>query len=304
MSDLPERPAADATADRLTVPLPDGAELAVLHWPGPAGAPLAVVWPALGVRARFYRRFAGALAARGLGVAVVDLRGYGDSRPRPDSSARYGYHELATVDYPAVFGALRERAPGSAVFLLGHSIGGLIGLMYAARNPSELDGMLLVAAGTPRFRTYPGLTGLIPLLGTNTIAGVARLRGYWPGDVLRFAGRQSRVLVGDWARMARTGRYRPAGADVDYEQLIADLRLPVLAVSVGNDLLAPPGAVDALCGLLRGAEVSRWHHADRLSHTAWANRPEPIAREIGHWIDSTLVGKPWHAPTGDDDAVS
>lgn len=304
MSDRSERPAADAVADRLTVPLPDGAELTVLHWPGPAGAPLVVVWPALGVRARFYRRFAGALAAHGLGVAVADLRGYGDSRPRPDSSARYGYHELATVDYPAVFGALRERAPGSAVFLLGHSIGGQIGLMYAARNPSELDGVLLVAAGTPHFRTYPGLTGLIPLLGTNAVAGVARLRGYWPGDVLRFAGRQSRVLVGDWARMARTGRYRPTGADVDYEQLVADLRLPVLAVSVGNDLLAPPGAVDALCGLLRGAEVSRWHHNERLSHTAWANRPEPIAREIGRWIHSTLAGKPWHGPGGDSDAVS
>ncbi|WP_406197949.1 alpha/beta fold hydrolase [Kitasatospora sp. NBC_01560] len=284
--------------------LPDGAELAVLHWPGPAGAPLVVVWPAIGVRARFYRRFAAALAAHGPGVAVVDLRGQGDSRPRPDSSARYGYHELATVDYPAVFGALRERAPGSAVFLLGHSIGGQIGLMYAAGNPAELDGILLVAAGTPHFRSYPGPTALIPLLGTHAVAAVARLRGYWPGDVLGFAGRQSRVLVGDWARMARSGRYRPAGTGIDYEQLIADLRLPVLAVSVGNDLLAPPGAVDALCGLMPGAAVSRWHHAERLSHTAWANRPEPIAREIGRWIDTTLAGKPWPGPAGDSHAVS
>lgn len=304
MSDRTDETSAGATAERLTVELPDGAELAVHHWPGPRAAPLVVVWPALGVRARFYRRFAAALAEHGLGVAVVDLRGYGDSRPRPDASARYGYHELATVDYPAVFGALRERAPGSAVFLLGHSIGGQIGLMYAARNPDDLDGVLLVAAGTPYFRTYPGLTGLIPLLGTNTVAGVARLRGYWPGDLLRFAGRQSRVLVGDWARMARTGRYRPAGADVDYEGLIAALRLPVLAVSVGNDLLAPPGAVDALCGLLRSAEVSRWHHGERLSHTAWANKSEPIAAEISRWIGSTLVEKPWNGPGGDGNAVS
>ncbi|GAA3308527.1 alpha/beta hydrolase family protein [Streptomyces cinereospinus] len=304
MSDRSGRPAADTGADRLTVSLPDGADLAVLHWPGQVGEPLVVVWPALGVRARFYRRFAAALAAHGLGVAVADLRGQGNSLPRPNSSARYGYHELATVDYPAVVGALRERAPGSPVFLLGHSIGGQIGLMYAARNPSSLDGVLLVAAGTPHFRSYPGLTGLIPLLGTNTVAAVARLRGYWPGDVLRFAGRQSRVLVADWARMARTGRYRPAGADVDYEQLIAGLGLPVLAVSVGGDLLAPASAVDALCRLLPGAEVSRRHHAERLSHTAWANRPEPIAREIGSWIDSTLAGKPWTGPTGDDDEVS
>ncbi|RDG34863.1 alpha/beta fold hydrolase [Streptomyces corynorhini] len=276
--------------------MPDGAVLAVRHWPGPAKAPLVVVWPALGVRARYYRRFAAALVAHGLGVAVVDLRGYGDSLPRPDSSARYGYHELATVDFPAVFGALRERAPGSPVFLLGHSIGGQIGLMYAARNPADVAGILLVAAGTPHFRTYPGVSGLIPLLGTNTVAAVARLRGYWPGDVLRFAGRQSRVLVGDWARMARTGRYRPVGADIDYEELIAAVRLPVLAVSVGGDLLAPPGAVDALCGLLRGATVSRWHHGERLGHTGWANRSAPIAAEIRRWIGGTLKAHPSGEP--------
>lgn len=283
-----ERPDESAAADRLTVTLRDGAELAVHHWPGAPGEPLVVVWPALGVPARFYRRFATTLVAQGLGVAVVDLRGHGDSRPRPDASARYGYHELATVDYPAAFTALRERAPGSPVLLLGHSLGGQIGLMYAARNPAALDGILLVAAGTPHFRAYPGLTGLIPLLGTGIVAGVAAVRGYWPGDVLRFAGRQSQVLMSDWARMARTGRYRPAGADVDYEELIATLRLPVLAVSVGGDTLAPPGAVDALCGLLRAADVSRWHLDERLGHMAWARRSEPIATEIVRWIGKTL----------------
>ncbi|MFG2127158.1 alpha/beta fold hydrolase [Streptomyces sp. NPDC048751] len=302
---MSDRPDDTAEAERLTVTLPDGAELAVHHWPGAPGEPLVVVWPALGVRARFYRRFATTLKAEGLGVAVADLRGHGDSRPRPDASARYGYHDLATVDYPAVFAALRERAPGSPVFLLGHSLGGQIGLMYAARNPADLDGVLLVAAGTPHFRTYPGLTGLIPLLGTGIVAGVARVRGYWPGDVLRFAGRQSRVLVADWARMARTGRYRPTGADVDYEELIAALRLPVLAVSVEGDTLAPRDAVDALTGLLRGAEVTRWHHGERLSHMAWANRSQPIAAEIGRWIGKTRTGQSWHAPSGGDgDAVS
>ncbi|MFE2940676.1 alpha/beta fold hydrolase [Streptomyces sp. NPDC059255] len=304
MGDRSDEPPAGAGSVRLTVTLPDGAALAVHHWPAPAGRPLVVVWPALGVRARFYRPFATALAAHGLGVAVTDLRGYGDSLPRPDASARYGYHELATVDCPAVVAALRERAPGSPVFLLGHSIGGQIGLMYAARRPADLAGILLVAAGTPYFRAYPPPTGLIPLLGTNTVAAVARLRGYWPGDVLGFAGRQSRVLVGDWARMARTGRYRPAGADVPYEELIAALRLPVLAVSVGGDRLAPPGAVDALCALLRGADVTRRHHGERLGHTGWVRRSEPIAAGIGRWIGDTLTAPPWNGPGGDGDEVS
>ena len=82
------------------------------------------------------------------------------------------------------------------------------------------------------------------------------------------------------------------------------LRRNVRQVSVGNDLLAPPGAVDALCGLLRSADVSRWHHGERLSHAAWVNQPEPIAAGISRWIDSTVTGKPWHGPGGEGDAVS
>ncbi len=269
--------------ERLEVRLPNGASLAVDYFAGSDGAPVAIILPALGVTARVYHRFAAALNSRGLGVAVMDLRGTGDSVPRVDASARYGYQDVATVDLPAVVSAVRQRTPGSPLVFVGHSLGGQIAPMYAARWPQELAGLALVAAGTPHFRAYRGLGGLTPLLGTSAIAGIARVRGYWPGDRLGFAGRQSRVLVADWARLARTGRYRPNGADVDYERLMVRLELPVLAISVGGDRLAPPTAVDALLSLMPSARVTRRHHDASRGHIGWTAHSEPIADLIASW---------------------
>jgi predicted alpha/beta hydrolase len=288
---VPPQPAAP---ERLEVALPAGDRLAVDYLSGPDGAPVAVVLPALGVPARVYRRFAAALNARALGVAVVDLRGTGDSVPRVDASARHGYHELATVDLPAILNALRRQAPASPLVIVGHSLGGQLAPMYAARFPEELAGLVFVAAGTPHFRAYRGLGGLTPLLGTSAVAGIARVRGYWPGDRLRFAGRQSRVLVADWARLARTGRYRMSGADVDYERLMAQLDLPVLAISVGGDRLAPPTAVDALLGLLPRVRVTRHHHGGSSGHVGWLADSALIADLIAGWVTG-LVQAPGSA---------
>ena len=63
----------------------------------PADGPPVVVWPAMGVPAGYYRRFALALRDSGLHVAVADLRGTGSSTPRPGRGSRYGYADLGTV---------------------------------------------------------------------------------------------------------------------------------------------------------------------------------------------------------------
>ncbi len=51
-------------------------------YPDPGG-PLALLLPAMGVPARYYRPFAAHLHGNGLAVVVADLRGTGDSTPPP-----------------------------------------------------------------------------------------------------------------------------------------------------------------------------------------------------------------------------
>jgi predicted alpha/beta hydrolase len=281
---------------RWEVPLPaydgDGPRRIVTQLTEPTGAPRAVVliWPAMAVKASYYAPFRAQLAELGIASVTADLRGQGESGPRPDRRSRHGYHELASRDWPALVAAARERfGAGVPLYLMGHSIGGQISVLYAAREPKGVDGLIFVAAGSVDFRGFPGAAGLRVLLSTQLAAVIARLWGYFPGHRLGFAGRQPAPLIRDWARIARTGRFRPSGADMVYEEEFASIRLPVLAVSVAGDTLAPPTAVDRLCAVLPSAVVERWHFepdgGGRVDHVRWARKGAPIAARIRAWAD-------------------
>ena len=141
-----------------------GTDRLALHvYPDPGG-PAVVVWPAMGVPARYYRRFAADLHAAGLAVVVADLRGTGDSTPPPGRSARYGYADLVS-DVAAVQEALKERLDGRRTSLLGHSLGGQLCVLHLALAESPaVDALVLVAVGLPYWRTYPGARrfGVLP----------------------------------------------------------------------------------------------------------------------------------------------
>ncbi|GAA2260176.1 alpha/beta fold hydrolase [Streptomyces atrovirens] len=257
----------------------------------PAGPRRAVIviWPALGVDASYYDLFGERLAALGIAAVAVDLRGQGASRPRPGRGTRHGYHELASRDWPAVLDAVRDRfGPGVPLYPLGHSIGGQVSVLHLARGTEAVDGLLLVAAGSVDFRGFRGAARYRVLASTQLVALVSAVWGFWPGHRLGFGGRQPARLMRDWARICRTGRFAPAGADFDYEAHLGEVTLPVLAVSVAGDHLAPAGAVDRLCAKLPAAEVERWHYrpdgGERVDHVRWARRGAAIAERISGWL--------------------
>ncbi|WP_050670977.1 alpha/beta hydrolase family protein [Luteipulveratus halotolerans] len=274
----------------MQVPLPDGSQLEVtLTEVDDAGAPVLIVWPAFGAKARFYGQLARALAARGIASAVVEWRGQGGSTPRVDRDASFGYHDLASVDAPAVTAAVRAARPHSPLVLLGHSLGGHVSTLYATTHPGEVDGLILVGSASPYFRGY-GWTG-IPrsYIGTSFMALTSRVVGYWPGDRLKFWGRQSTVLIRDWSRLSRTGRWQPAGADVDYENAMETAQLDVLTISIEGDPLAPVKAVHALTDRLRSARVTSWHSARRVGHIQWVRNHDEILDRIEQWLKVTVA---------------
>ncbi len=169
------------------------------------------------------------------------------------------------VDLPAMLEVVHERFLDSTPYLLGHSMGGQLGALYAARNPGRLGGLVLVAAGTPYYRHHAGIRGPGLLLGSAAMSITASIAGFWPGDRLDVAGfgRQSRQLISDWARLARSGRFEPRDADVDYEQRLAELSLPVLSVTVEGDDLTPVAAARHLLDLVRADAFRTDHFLDQ-----------------------------------------
>lgn len=247
--------------------------------------PVFVLVPGLGIPAGYYEPVAAELAGRGFDAAICELRGQGDSRPRPSRHSRYGYQELVSVDFPAMFGAVRDRFPDRTPFLIGHSLGGQLGVLYAARVRGRLGGMVVIAAGIPFHRGY-GQRGAGVLVGAAALSATANLVGFWPGDRLDVGGfgRQSRVLVADWARSARTGRLEPTGADIDYGERIARLTLPVLAITLAADELVPPAAVEHLLATLPRAGITRWTPPTAFGHNEWIQRPTDVVDRIIRWL--------------------
>ncbi|AQA25965.1 alpha/beta hydrolase fold family protein [Rhodococcus sp. MTM3W5.2] len=272
--------------DTIPIQMPDGTTIAVRLFAGREAAPVVVIFPGLGVPGGFYDPVAEALVAQGFNAAVGELRGQGDSRPRPGADSSYGYQELASVDYPATFEVVRERFPDSTPYLLGHSMGGQLGVMYAARARGKLGGLILVASGSPYHRGHGVVRGAALLAGSAAMSVTANVAGFWPGDRVDVGGfgRQSKVLIGDWSRFARTGAIEPTGADIDYEERIGRLTLPVLSISMEDDDLAPRQAIKNLVAKMPKADLTTWHQPEPLGHNGWIRSPDSTVGRIVEWL--------------------
>nr|MDT0662169.1 alpha/beta fold hydrolase [Micromonospora sp. DSM 115978] len=267
---------------------PDGHRIGVQIYPEPerespdCPAPVVVVWPAMGVRAGYYRPLAAALRTAGLAVAVADLRGTGASGPPPGRASRYGYPELV-ADVGAVQQHLDPWAAGRRRLLLGHSLGGQAALLHLALGGQHsVDGLVLVAVGLPHWRGYRDRRKLLVLPFTQGLHAVTTLLGHWPG--WGFGGRQSRGVIRDWAHTARTGRFPRIGT-VDAEAAVHTVRTPVLAVSVAGDQYTPAELLDDLCAKLPAASVRREHYTAaqagrRLDHFTWVRASAPLAEKV------------------------
>jgi predicted alpha/beta hydrolase len=245
-------------------------------------APIVVIFPAMGVPARFYRPLARGLRLAGLAVVVIDLRGTGASTPAPSWRSGYGYTEL-TSDVGAVLDALKPRLDRRRVFLLGHSLGGQVCALHLARTGDDrIDGLILVAVGLPWYRCYPRRRRGGVLLFSQGIVAVASVLRVWPG--WGFGGRQARGVIRDWGFTARHGRFPVIGGH-DAEAALSRLRTPVLALSAEADLFTPAMTVDHLCAKLTSSPIDRVHLADTtLDHFSWVRSPAPVITAVTRFV--------------------
>ncbi|GAA3271003.1 alpha/beta fold hydrolase [Dactylosporangium vinaceum] len=256
-----------------------GTDTIALHsFPGPADAGTrAVLWPAMGVPARYYRRFAEDLNAAGLDVVVADLRGTGSSTPRPSARSRYGLGDL-TDDVGAVLAAL----PSKRTVLVGHSLGGQACALHLGRQPdADVHGLVLLAVGLPYWRSYPAGQRSKVLLQTQALHAVGSALRVWPG--WGFGGRQARGVIRDWAYTARTGRYPDP-----LERGLARVTTPILAVDMAGDRYTPPGTVSTLLAKMPRAPLTREDYSpgDPIDHFRWAKHGASLAERIGRWVSS------------------
>ena len=189
-----------------------------------------------------YRDTAADLARAGYRVAVVDLRGHGESGGQRA-------HALSFDDYlEDVDAALASCAGGETPILVGHSMGGLVALRYALERPGAVRALALsspflgikvrvpawkTVLGRVASRVYPGLS--IPneidpmLLSHDGAVG----RAYAADPLV------PKVATARWYTEATT-------AHAVVRARAPEVRLPVLLLHGGDDRIADPAASQAV----------------------------------------------------------
>ncbi|MEU0312623.1 alpha/beta fold hydrolase [Nocardioides sp. NPDC006273] len=247
------------------------------------GAPTLLVVPAMGMPAGYYDKLIVALAEAGINAGRMEQRGHEEVGGRVAGwSYDFGYADLVD-DIAAAVDRLGELIPASAgaTYVLGHSLGGQAASAYAALHPDRVAGLVYVASQTPYWRNYgPGF-----LVASQAMGLVGRVVGHFPGKQLKFAGREARTLMKEWARYARTGRLRFGRPARDVTAAMRALAKPALIVSIDGDWLAPSATVDEIHRRLPGLEVARVHLDEPgIDHFKWARKPDSTIAAVQEWL--------------------
>ncbi|MDP9151653.1 MAG: lysophospholipase, partial [Myxococcota bacterium] len=222
------------------------------------------------------RSFANHLAHQGFDVFNLDLRGHGRSRALGARRCG-GIEDYVREDLPSAIEEAQKLSGGRPVWVVGHSLGGLVAYASAPTLRGAVAGV--VSIGSPYHFTRGSLTlgalsllfraialaplpnAPLPLAPVGVAMRVLRrfaespfypvpLRGWHAGSCephvldqhLRLAFDRAAVAemvnLFEWAVDERFG-----GRESDYVERFEAMDLPLLVVAGANDDLAPPASV-------------------------------------------------------------
>ena len=244
-----------------------------------------------------YAHIGARLAAADFAVYAADHRGHGRSDGRRANIERMA---LIVADLSSFVRFAVERHPGLPVFMIGHSLGGLIALHYAteprateprATEPGAfLDGLVVsgpavqVMAGSALQRRLAGvLSALVPDLGVAAIDADQKISR--DPEVIR--AYRADPLVYHGKVKARTGA----------EMLATMKGLPARLPRLSMPLLLLHGTDDQICALAGSAMVhdkvsspdKTLHRYQGLYHEVF-NEPEreAILTDLLSWLNQHL----------------
>lgn len=255
--------------------------------------PLVIIWPGFGMGARYFDPMGRELASRGYRVASGELRGQGNSTAKATRKHTWGYHHLASQDYPRTVRAVKRdlglAADYPTVFLC-HSLSGQIAPLFFTREEAaelNVQGFFGVGAGSPYYPGYFGTMRRKLRLGTILIRAIVTIFGYQPAGKLDLTGygRQAKHQMLEWSKYSRTNEQRGLlGEDRDYEDAKHVLTIPVVLTRFDNDRDCTRGAVENLAASMPNADITIESYTEQLGHNRWARKPQKIADRFDDYV--------------------
>lgn len=234
-----------------------------------------------------YAHVASALNEGGYAVWALDHRGHGRSEgPR----ANVEHFEHFVADLAEFVRLVREQSGARPLFLLGHSMGGLISTLYAFDHQHQLTGLVLSG---PAFKLDEGVSPLLVGL-SGVISAIAPKAKVTPFDASAVS-RDPKVVAAYLADplnykggvQARMGREMLMNART-VQGRVATLTLPVLVVQGESDRLVSPKGTYAAFEAFGSADKTLHKYAEAFHEVL--NEPEQaeIIPLIRAWLDAHL----------------
>lgn len=216
---------------------------------------------------------------------ALDLRGHGRSGGRRVHIRRFSDY-LDDVD--AVLELVRTQRPAAPVFLIGHSMGGVVSILYALERGEQLAGLVL---SSPGLRAHPASAPSSFLLFLGRMASIVA-----PG--LHFSSGLDPTFVSLNTEVVDSYRADPLvtskvsarwateflAAQKRCTRSAAELKVPTLVMQSGDDQLVDPEATQSWAERLPTASAD-FHLWPGFFHEM-LNEPErlQVFEKIEAWI--------------------
>jgi acylglycerol lipase len=250
---------------------------------------VAVVFVAHGI-AEHSGRYSGLgsfLAGRGLAVYAFDYRHHG--RSQGDKGGMDDF-SLILDDFEIFRKMISQAHPGLKIFLLGHSMGTALSLVYAEKHGSDLAGLVL--SGSP-LRSIPHIPSLVTALIYPLVVITPNLRLYkldsatlsrdravvdnYNRDPLVFRGKLSCSLAISFLRILHKA-----------EAGIPNIHIPVLVMHGSSDNLCLPEGSDVVLNKIGSTDKTRIIYPGFYHEIL--NEPEKgqVRQDIWNWLEKQM----------------
>lgn len=266
----------------------DGVALYTQAWRAPEPKATVILVHGIAEHSARYRHVGAYLASQGYTVQTLDLRGHGRS---PGKRLLVRHLDEHRDDVATLLARVRQEEPDRPLFLLGHSMGGLIVTYYVLTQPPAVDGVILSAPALQLDNVSPLLIAVgrviakvapaLPMTKLE-IAAISR-------DPAVVAENEQDPLVYHGGIPAAAGLALIEGAA--YVQVhMEELALPLLILQGEADRLVSPEGSKQLYARAQSRDKSLKLYAG-LYHEL-LNEPEKqqILDEICTWLEARVRG--------------
>lgn len=255
-------------------PSTDGVGIHYLEWPG-ATTDLAIIFLHGGGLHAHTFDLAGNLLRRHARCIGLDLRGHGESEPSP---AWYGSEETADDISSAV-----EQLRLDQVVLVGHSMGGIGAITWAARRPPQLAGLVIVDVG-PELKNETTASINDSITSRPTFADLEEVEAYVGGGASAIDSMAANLRWGDDGRLAfkyddtqfSEHRIRLAEGDV-MRDLARRIDCPTTILRGARSKVLSDEAAAEFADVIPGAT---WRRVEEAGHTIQSSNPLALAAAV------------------------